>query len=198
MTCSSHGDRRGDSGLLVGQVCRSGRPCGAKTCWHGDAGLRKVLDSVAAGSAELLSGTGVGFASSCFFTDMLNASNSRGPRSAQRVWPHTASSQTHSHTHTHVGAHAKKHTSRTNTRQSNKCKQTNKQPRPAIRQCDLTANRGDFFCDTQSCFVSKLYWNGSNEIKINYRGQFLLLNYISNSKWERKLKTWRIGSHSVF
>lgn len=125
MTCSSHGDRRGDSGLLVGQVCRSGRPSGAKTCWHGDAGLRKVLDSVAAGSAELLSGTGVGFASSCFFTDMLNASNSRGPRSARRVWPHTAS--THSHTHTRVGAHAKKHTSRTNTRQSNKCKQTNKQ-----------------------------------------------------------------------
>lgn len=98
MTCSSHSDRRGDSGLLVGQVCRSGQLCRAKTCWHGDAGPWKVLDSVAAGRAELLSGTGVGFASSCFFTDMLNASNSQGPRSAQWVWPHTA----HLHTHTHT------------------------------------------------------------------------------------------------
>lgn len=101
MTCSSHSDRRGDSGLLVGQVCRSGQLCRAKTCWHGDAGPWKVLDSVAAGRAELLSGTGVGFASSCFFTDMLNASNSQGPRSAQRVWPHTAHLHTRTHTRTH-------------------------------------------------------------------------------------------------
>lgn len=108
MTCSSHSDRRGDSGLLVGQVCRSGQLCRAKTCWHGDAGPWKVLDSVAAGRAELLSGTGVGFASSCFFTDMLNASNSQGPRSAQRAWPHTAHLHTHKHTvytHSYTGTH---------------------------------------------------------------------------------------------
>lgn len=89
MTCSSHSDRRPDSGLLVGQVCRSGQLCRAKTCWRGHARPWKVLDSVAAGSAELLSATGVGFASSCFFTDMLNASGCQGPRSAQQVWPHT-------------------------------------------------------------------------------------------------------------
>lgn len=35
MTCSSHSDRRGDSGLLVGQVCRSGQRCRAKTRDHG-------------------------------------------------------------------------------------------------------------------------------------------------------------------
>lgn len=110
MTCSSHSDRRGDSGLLVGQVCRSGQLCRAKTCWRGDAGPWKVLDSVAAGSAGLLSGTGVGFASSCFFTDILNASNSQGPRSAQRVWPHTGHLHTQ-YTPTVIQAHTNKHTS---------------------------------------------------------------------------------------
>lgn len=93
MTCSSHSDRRGDSGLLVGQVCGSGQLCPCQ-----DAGPWKVLESVAAGRAQHLNRTGVGFASSCFFTDMLNASSSRGPRSAQRVWPHTG----HLHTHGHM------------------------------------------------------------------------------------------------
>lgn len=63
-----------------------------------DAGPWKVLESVAAGRAEHLNGTGVGFASSCFFTDTLNASKSQGPRSAQRVWPHTG----HLHTCTFI------------------------------------------------------------------------------------------------
>ena len=101
MTCSSHSDRRGDSGLLVGQVCRSGQLWPAKTCWHGDVGPWKVLESVTAGRVELLSRTGVGFASSCFFTDMLNASKSQGPRSAQQVWPHTGHLHTHPRTDTH-------------------------------------------------------------------------------------------------
>lgn len=63
-----------------------------------DAGPWKVLESVAAGRAEHLNRTGVGFASSCFFTDMLNASNSQRPRSAQQVWPHTG----HLHKCTHI------------------------------------------------------------------------------------------------
>lgn len=107
MTCSSHSDSRGDSGLLVGQVCRSGQLCRAKTCWHGDAGPWKVLESVAAGTPSPWAGLVLALPPTVSLQTCWTPATARGQDQPSESG-HTQA--TYTHTHTHLYTHTYPHT----------------------------------------------------------------------------------------
>lgn len=114
MTCSSHSDRRGDSGLLVGQVCRSGQQRWAKTSWHGNLGPWKVLESVAAGRARLQSGTWCWLCLQLFLYRHAECKQEPGAKISP-VWPHTGHLSAHTHTYRHMHTDTRKHSFHTQT-----------------------------------------------------------------------------------